>query len=288
MKRFILALIWICAAAVQPVFAQSEIGYVEDFTGVPENYVVTRGTDTVPLQLLMPVYAGDLIEALTDKGRVTLRLVDLSEPVIWSRADRRTAITSQATEGASWSSILTATMAAISPFDRQKRARVLTAIRGDDGDFGIPLLQSGQTLAAGQRSISLGWTKSSTVTEISILARNGKKLVNRAKGVGGLWMSPQINLKPGRYRIVVSGGGVQVTGEIEVIAAEALPQVPTDLRVGNVPDTLARVAKAAWLAGQGSGQYRLEALQFIADDRSRPATVLTDALIAGQPIQLAQ
>lgn len=284
MKRFILALIFLCAAAVRPVFAQSEIGYVEDFSGVSGNYIVTRGADTVPMKLLMPVYAGDLIEALTEKGRVTLRLVDHPEPVIWSRADRDTPLAAPVAEGMSWSSILSATLASISPLDDQKRERVLTAIRGDEGEFDVPLLRSGQTIAAGRRSLSLGWMKSSAVTEISITTKNGKKLVNRAKGVGGFWTSPELNVKPGRYRIVVSSGDGQVTGEIDVVAAEELPQVPPEIHDARLPSSLLRVAQAGWIAQQSNGQYRFEALQLLAGERSRAANVLTDALIAGQPI----
>jgi hypothetical protein len=288
MKYLAAALVWLCIALIQPARADNEIGYVEDFIGQASNYTVERGSEIISMKLLMPVYSGDRIETLSEKGRVSLRLVDHPEPVVLSRADNGKPIPTLVPQEGFWSSVLTSTLAAISPFDQQKRERVLTAIRGDEGEFGVPLLQTRQILASGQRSIALGWLKSTAVTEITITRKNGKKLVAKGKGVGGLWISPAIPLKPGPYRITVSAGNDSVTGEVEVIKSEDLPQLPADLTRGSIPEALRRVAQATWLAAQDKGQYRIEALQLIANDRSRPAVVLTDALISGQSVHLPQ
>jgi hypothetical protein len=274
--------------AVQSSWADGEIGYVEDFSGLASQYRVIHASKEIPLQLCLPLYNGDTIEALDDKGRVSLRLLDHPNAVVWSRADKDTKFSAVVPKTSFWSGLMDWTVASLSPFDEQKRERILTTIRGDSGgEFGVPLLQVPQTLAAGQRVLVVGWLKPSTVAEISILAKSGRKLVNRSKAMGGLWASPALNLKPGKYHVVVAAGGRTVAGDIDVVPPLEIPQLPSELTQDGIPEPLRHSAQALWLAAQEGGRFRLEALQLIANDRStRSATVLMEALIAGKTFEL--
>ena len=287
MSRFAILLFWFSIASIAPSWAADEIGYVEDFSGTPDRYILHRGTQDIQMRLCLPIYADDKIEALDDKGRVTLRLMDHLEPVIWSIADKDTKLSTPAPKTNYWSNVLGSTLAALSPFDEQKRERVLTTIRGDGGDFGVPLLQGDQVVAGGQRNLVIGWTKSSAVTEISIRAEDGRTLVNKAKGTGGLWVSPMLELRPGQYHVAVAAGAHEASGTIDVVASGEMPQVPAELTEASIPESLSFTAQAIWLAAQQSGQYRLEALQRVSNARAtRPAAVLIEVLISGKAIKL--
>ena len=286
MTRLVALLIWLFLSAV-PCWAAGEIGYVEDFNGLPSRYIVHRGGQEVPMRLCLPLYKDDIIEARDDKGRVTLRLIDHPEPIIWSRADKDTKLSADPSQTSSWPDFLGSMLATLSPFDEQKRERVLTTIRDDGGEFDVPLLQGGQVLAAGQRSLTIGWLKASAVTEISIMAKDGRKLVTKAKGTGGLWVSPVLTLKPGQYQVTVASGSSEASGNLDVVAPTELPKTPDQLTQATIPEPLRNVAQAVWLSAQDGGRYRLEALQLIANDRgTRPAAALAEALIAGKSIEM--
>ena len=288
MTRFVVILFWFIICSVQPSRADGEIGYVEDFSALASHYRVIHGGNIIPIQLCMPLYNDDTIEALDDKGRVWLRLIDRPNAVVWSRADKDTKLSAIVPNISYWSGFLDWTVASLSPFDQQKRERVLTTIRGDGGgEFSVPLLQVEQILTAGQRVLVMGWLKPSAVAEISITAKGGQKLVSKSKAMGGLWVSPELNLKPGKYHIVVTAGSSTVSGEIGVVPNSGIPHFPVELTQNNIPEPLRHTAQALWLAAQEGGHYRLEALQLIANERgTRPAAVLMEALIGGKGFAL--
>jgi hypothetical protein len=288
MTRFAVMFFAFFIYAVQPSWADGEIGYVEDFSGLASRYRVIHAGKEISLQLCLPLYNGDTIEALDDKGRLTLRLIDHPNAVIWSRADKETQFSAVVPKTSFWSGLMNWTVASLSPFDEQKRERVLTTIRGDSGgEFDVPLLQAPQTLAAGQRVLVVGWLRPSMVAEISVTAKGGRKLVNRSKAMGGLWSSPTLNLKPGKYHVIVATSARTVAGDIDVVLPSEMPQLPAELTKDGIPEPLRHSAQSLWLAAQEGGHYRLEALQLIAKDRStRSAAVLVEALIAGKTFDL--
>ncbi len=288
MTRLVVMLLGFFICAVSTAWADGEIGYVEDFSGQADHYRVMRADKDIPIRLCLPLFNGDKIEALDDAGRVSLRLVDHPEAVIWSRVDKETPIKAVVPQTSFWSGFMDWTMASLSPFDTQRRERVLTSIRGDDGsEFGVPLLQVPQTMAAGKRVIIIGWLKPSSVTEISITAKGGHKLVDKSKGAGGVWASPALTLKAGTYRIAVATAAATVSGEIKVVDGQGMPQFPEELTRESVPEPLLHTAQALWLAALEDGRYRLEALQLIAKDRTaRPAVILMEALIDGKKFTL--
>lgn len=288
MTRVAVMLFGLFICAVQPSWADGEIGYVEDFSGLASHYRVLHAGKEIPMHLCLPLYNGDTIEALDNKGRISLRLIDHPNAVVWSRADKDTKLSAIVPKTRFWSGLMDWTVASLSPFDEQKRERVLTTIRGDGGgEFGVPLLHVPQSVAAGQRVLVVGWLKPSTIAEISITAKGGRKLVDKSKAMGGLWASPALNLKPGKYRIVVAAGGQTVSGDIDVVPRAEIPQFPAELTQNSIPEPLRHSAQALWLAAQEGGHYRLESLQLIANHRNaRSAAVLMEALIAGKTFVL--
>jgi hypothetical protein len=275
---FALALLLLAA---RPALAASEIGYVEDFTGEASSYVIRRDGQELPVVLCMPLMQGDRL-IVAGKGRALLRLADRPDPVVWTAADSGTAL--DAPGEPFWSPLLDWVVAKISPIDTQRRERVAANIRDDGGgEFGVPLLSGRQIIAAGERTLAIGWQKPVSPVQITITPRKRKPLVQRAKGVGGLWVSEPILLKPGVYRIEVSTPSQTVRGEIEAVDAGSLPAPPPEL--ARIPGPLSAAASAIWLAGQNNGRFRLEAFQRVAGKASAgPVTAVRGALIDGAEI----
>ena len=112
---------------------------------------------------------------------------------------------------------------------------------------------------------------------------NAAGLVSIGKGVGGLWASKELDLRPGRYVLSVTGPGGAISEDIAVADSAHFPEPPADLMRTDIPGTLRETARAVWFASQGK-QYLLEALQHVADESGnfKPADVVIDALIAGR------
>ena len=270
-----------------PAFADGEVGYVDDFRGDASAYKVIRADKEIEMQLLLPMHNGDLIEMASEDGSVTIRLAGQLPPLAWSKADSGKPLNIEIPRASFWSNLMGETIAFISPLDREKREKVLANIRNDgDQAFAVPLLQLPQIIAAGNRTIAFGWQKPSQVVEISILLKPGKKIVSKAKGAGGLWVSPVLLLKPGNYRVEIAAGGKKVSGKITAADPAALPEIPAELRLETIPGPLRRTAQALWLARQDKGQYRLEALTMLANvNRSPSEKLVLEALIAGKTFE---
>lgn len=262
-------------------FAAAEIGYIEDFTGEASGYVVRRDGQDLPVVLCMPLMKGDQL-IVSGKGRALVRLADRPEPVVWTAADSATPL--EAPGEPFWSPLLDWVVAKISPIDTQRRERVAANIRDDGGgEFGVPLLAARQVVAAGERTLAIGWQKPASPVQITIMPKKGKPIVSKAKGVGGVWVSEPIMLKPGRYRIEVATPSRTVRGEFEAVDPGALPVPPGELE--RIPGPLSAAASAVWLAGQNDGRYRLEAFQILA--RAKPVgavAAVRSALIDGSDI----
>lgn len=290
MKRtvwiFFLALLLTASAAI----ADGEIGYVDDFHGPASAYKIVRNDASIGMALLLPIHNGDRIDMTSADGRVTIRLAGRPEPLVLTKADGGKQLKIDIPRASFWSNLMGETVAFISPLDQEKRQQVLANIRNDgDQEFAMPLLETPQIIGAGSRTIALGWQKPSQIIEVSILLKSGKKIISKAKGSGGLWISPVLALKPGSYRVEIAAGGKKVSGIITVADPAALPQIPEELRLETIPEPLRRAAQAVWLARQDEGQYRLEALMLLAAaNRSPSEKLVLEALIAGKKFERAK
>ena len=288
MTRIAVVLIGLYICICSSAWASGEIGYVDDFIGKADRYQLIRDHKIFPVKLCLPLLSGDHIVALDDAGRMQLRMIDHPDVVVWSRGDKDTPLTAIVSKESYWSGFLDWTVASLSPFDDQKRERVLTAIRGDGGaKFDVPLLNVPQVMASGKRIIVIGWLKPSAVIAITITDKSGKLLVDKGKAAGGLWSSPVLNLIPGTYRISAVSGAATITNEIKVVDSTKIPSFPEELTRASVPEPLRHTVQALWLSAQDDGRYQLEALQLIANDTNvRSAKVLSEALIGGTKFSL--
>jgi hypothetical protein len=258
-----------------------EVGYVEDLDHVTAADAIVRAGGNAALELLAPIRDGDAFSLSDPKAKVTLRLAGQVNPVIVWQANKADKIAASPPTRGFFTSLLSWVGSSIVVFDRSQRTQMTAAIRGDGGDkLAAPILDMPQVLAAGRRPFAIGWL---TPDVISIRLSMGGKTIAEGKGVGGLWIGPEVDFRPGKYVLALKSAGAVLSQQVTVTAASDIPQPPDDLARTDIPGALGETAKGVWFAAAGK-QYLLEALQHVAadSDEFKPADILVDALIAGR------
>lgn len=268
-------------AAAEPI----EVGYIENIKGNAAKIVLTRAGRNEPVTICGLVYNGDRIAVADPKGRITLRLSGKTEPVVIGPEGGEFRIAVEEPKKGFLPGLVRWAAASIGNLDKKARATVAMSVReGPSGPLSAPLLGGRQVLAEGTRSLRLGWRGAASMAEVKVSNAQGQ-VVATGRGSGRAWTSPVVDLPAGAYRIELSTPRERVGGDIEVVAAAALPPYPSDLAEESVPRELLSAAKAAWLASQGQ-RFGLEAYQLVAAEaeRSGPAGLVADALLAGEMI----
>ena len=241
--------------------------------------MIRRGDQELPMALLAPIRSGDRIEVRKGDAKVVLRLVGRSTPVVVSRNNQDTPLVEQAPGQPFWRPAIAWAAKQIDIFDREDRDPISASVRAAAG-FSAPILRTPQVLPSENRSVVIGWLGSADV-DIK-LYDEASKLIIGGRGRGGIWSSPQLSLKPGKYLLLLSAGDVRVRQTLNVVALSDMPALPSDLTSDSIPAQLRELAIAVWLAGLDR-QYLLASLQRTASlSRGfRPAAVLTRALVSG-------
>lgn len=277
-------------ASFAPAFAQvkeQEVGFVESYAPEGAALTIRRGDQIVPLRLCARVLQGDIIRLIRPDERVVLRLMDRPDPVVVTaaRGDYVVKATPPARgllDGA-WDSILDA----INLLDAPERTLVSASIRSGGGELKVPLLASPQSLAAGKRMLTLAWLPERLGVGITIRPAKGAPLVSEAKGMGGSWTSPPLDLVPGDYTIEITPrGGKALSAPLHVISPDKLPPVPAELTRETLPPAMRALGAATFLA-RADKQWRLEAFQRVEPfTRSfAPADKLYWTLADGGPLK---
>jgi hypothetical protein len=287
MMRYVLAFVAVVlqAYALRAAEAQlmpPEIGYIEDFDQSPNVYVLKTGGTRRNVAILAPIFNGDTIEVINPSATLTLRKVGQEGPVVLSMANNVATITAKIPEKAFWVGVFNWTASVVQLFDREQRDRVSASIRGDaEEKLSAPLFSQPQTVLAGRRKLVLGWLAPRAV-EIRVVDGDGAQVAS-GRGSGKLWVTPEIDWKPGAYTIELLADGEALRQGIQFIAMEKWPTTPSELANPDVPQPLRAAAVGAWYAANDP-TFLLEALQHVAPEAraSRPARLLTAAFIAGK------
>lgn len=269
------------ASAAEPI----EVGYIEDIKGNLAKIVLTRDGKSVPVVICGLVYNGDRFAVTDPKGTITLRLSGRPEPMVIGAGNGEFKLTVDEPKKGFLTGLVRWAAASIGDLDRKARSPVAMSVRdGPSGPLSVPLLAEKQVLAQGKRNVVIGWRGAPSMAEIKVVDAQGK-IVASGRGSGRVWTSPVIDLPAGEYRIEASTPRERVAGTLEVVPASAMPPSPRELSDETVPRELRSAAKAAWLASQAK-RYALEAYQLVAADadRSAPAGLVADALLAGHVI----
>lgn len=243
---------------------EREVGFIESYGPPGAALTIRRGAADVPVRLCARILDGDRIHLTRPNERVVLRLTDRPEPVVVTAA-RGDYVVEASPDGRGlldgvWDSILDA----MNLLDTPERTRVSASIRGGGDEFAVPLLSAPQTLLAGVRSLTLAWLPDRLPVAITLRPAKGPPLVKDAKGLGGVWTSGPLDLRPGEYTVEIAPRGARaVTGRLRVVARGTEPALPKELADPALPEAVRSFGAATWLALRDPS-WRLEALQRVA------------------------
>lgn len=257
-----------------------EVGFVESFRGDAAGYALLRGGERVPVSVLAPLQAGDVVSVSAPDGRIELRLGGGPATVLEAGAApfRVEAAGGEATVSMNvvrWLSDFVRGRAGAEP-----GAGVSLVTRGA-GALGAPLLADGMRLVAGSRSgLALAWSGGTPPYRVELADAAGRPLA-ALESAGVAASLDAFVLPAGAFTLrVVDAGGTSVTARGEALAAA--PAAPAALGADAFAPPLRETLGAAWLAGQEGGAWRLEAYQRAATAGDyAPARALRDALAAG-------
>lgn len=291
MKRWspVLIVVALWSSGVDAAEAQLkpvEVGYIESFDHNADVYILKTGDTRREVAVLAPVFNGDTIQVNDAFATLTLRIVGQDGPIVLSKANDIATIAAQIPQKSFLSGVFAWTASVAQLFDREQREQVSASIRGGiesqiENQISAPLLALPQALPAGRRKLTIGWV-SPPIVEIRILDGDGRPVAT-GRGPGMLWVTPEVDWKPGEYSIELAASGKTVRQSLRFFPPDKGPNLPSALADPTVPEPLRAVATGAWYAAEDPA-FLLEALQHVASDAgsSRPARLLTLAFIEGK------
>jgi hypothetical protein len=263
-----------------------EAGIISRYEPPAADYQIIRGDKLLAARIGARVLEGDVIQVLTDRGKLELNLFDRSDPVRIVQSDGAFVVRTQNPTRPFWSPLLDWASDEIELIFREESGAVGVNLRGrpslgltDTLMFRVP-----QRVAAGKRRLVLGWPSSVTgPVHISITNGAGTTIAT-GTAAGNVWMSAPLPLEPGRYTLLVVTNHDEVSNRLEAVRPSEMPKLPEGLNDA-VPHDLLVTARAAWLASQGKGAYLLESLQELPalGHRFPPASILMRAVLDGTP-----
>ena len=285
----LLSLCWVAQARCQSSPA-AEIGIIQSYTPPKQQYILRRGVGhlQIPIGLSAPVMNGDEFEVRGAAGRIVVKLAGDSQPVIISRNNSPYKIAVDTTTRPFWTGLLSWFATVIdAEFQTQIKADLYTTSSRGLHKLTAPILLTPQKLAAGRRSLTVGWLSDGSTVRVRLLRKPANDPLLEGASTTRQWTSPLFDFAPGLYRLeLASAEGERVTGTLEFLDPHSLPALANNDLPAAAPNELRATAAAAWLASRDDGEYVLESLQAVLPlaNRFEPAKVLARGLIEGSTI----
>ena len=268
-----------------------EVGLIESFSAPPDRYTLNRGAEqaAVPVQPGGRLMNGDQITVTSPGDRLTIWLFEpegaKKTVVVLSQNNgvyvvdgrtRKQGLSQQLSSVWQWAA------SELGLRELEGKGQTTEASIRDVGAFTIPLLGNSQMLAAGRRTITLGWPHFGGAVRIAIKGPS-QKVVAKSAATSNRWTSPQIDFAPGLYTIVTQASGKAIERKVEFVPVNSLPKLPNDPASAGLPPDAFDTIRAIWLSAQQQGRYALESFQIVLpiSERYHPAKVFSRALIAG-------
>ncbi|HEX5183652.1 MAG TPA: hypothetical protein VFW19_10945 [Allosphingosinicella sp.] len=133
--------------------------------------------------------------------------------------------------------------------------------------FAMPVFRAEQSsVLGGRRALLVPWSGGAVPFEIRLSdARSGTE-VARLVGISGRCAArlPEVDLKPGRYRIAVKDAEGATMEESNLVVGDTPPAMPEQLRDAPLPEIDRQIYYATWLSSIDGGRWNFEALQMVA------------------------
>ncbi len=241
-----------------------ESAWIEAFEGDAGQYAIVPGDAGAPglVQPFRALHEGDRIVVKGPGGAITIRLSD-DRVLGITVADSPFLVPARAQAPGIVSNLMAWVEDAVTRAVRQDGSTVSLTSRGE-GEFplSVPLLEHERVRVTPHESLELAWLGGRPPYAVVLRAEAGP--VAQAGEIEAARTRLRGTRAPGVYRLEVrdAEGSVQAC-ELEVVSDDGLPRAPAHLVSESEaePDAFRQVLHAVWLAGQGEGEWSLEAYQ---------------------------
>jgi hypothetical protein len=287
-KKLCVSLALLGGLWIVPVVAQ-DAGWINLFEGQPDNYILKRGDETVPVALFSVVQVGDEISVQQQQPAIELSLGGGTQSVKVT-AENSPFIVSQDNQ-------VPASLDKLWAWTKQRLSEWRELVSGQQASNSeqnfcasvlMPLLDNVTgyaLLAAGKRPLYLQWYGGES--PYGVLITQGRKDLLTKTSTTSTIETEAINFKAGRsYRVMVfDTTGQSFTRGFLVVNPPEIFNVP-ELEEAPLSDNVRKTLLAIWLAASKNGGWIFEAYQQVAPltDYS-PALLLKEALARKQEAQ---
>lgn len=264
-----------------------DAGWVNHFDGIPNNYLIKRGSETIPVGLFTVLQVGDEISVNDKQHTIELSLRGGTQPV-WVTSQNSPFVVEQ-------NSIVSTEQEPLWAWIKQCFSdwqKITQSVQSHEDiafeqlkKLSMPLLENVRgpaRLVAGKRTLHLQWYGGHSPYRVVIYQRRDKVLDESNL------LEPVIDTKlltfetRKAYRVMLFEATDQFMGGFRTFEPEQLPSYPEVLANANLPENLRRTLQATWLVMQENGQWIFEAYQQVAPlTNYRAAQILKEALARG-------
>ena len=231
---------------------------------------VVRAGGELPARIMMPLYAGDVVFVRDPRSRIEVEGDDGDVMVVDGEAMRRD-ISGEIDAGDGVWGVLTSIGTVIGGSSELPADNMVSK----GGSPMVPLAIRGTNLLPPARTaLWLPWTGGTAPFDVVLDAGAGERVL--AQGVAG--QEATLDLPPGlagRFSLTIRDQQGQ-KAVVRFGRGETVPMPERPVRGGK----LGELAYAAWLAGQSSGAWTIEAVQLLHQARSPAADAVIRHLVA--------
>jgi len=269
-----------------PVPVALDAGWVNHFDGIPNNYLIKRGSETIQVGLFTVLQVGDEISVNDKQHTIELNLRGGTQPV-WVTSQNSPFVVEQ-------NSLVPTEREPLWAWIKQRFSdwhKITQQVQSDEDialpqkKLTIPLLKNVKgpaRLVAGKRTLHLQWYGGNSPYRVVIYQRRDM-LLSQSNLLEPVMDTELLTFEAGKpYRVMLFAATGQFMGGFRAFEPEQMPNYPEVLADANLPENLRRTLQATWLVMQEKGQWIFEAYQQVAPlTNYRAAQILKEALARG-------
>lgn len=297
----IIVIIGLTAGWSQVSFSQTDdlpVGYILDIRDSHSEYSIRRGSVDSPVEMLAPVFSGDIITVNEPSGLVVIG-VSSNRQFEVGYDDSPYRVEEEGTIALIANSVLDVVRGVFESVNDEATSTYTAGpeFRGAcDKDpslasatIVVPVLMRRvgglERITEGNRLFGLTWTGGQPPYEVHLVRDADEMLLIDEEAPCRQLVGRSIGFVAGSHRLdIVDAAGHIAEFPLEVVSASALPERPST--IGAMPSAeLATVVDAAWLAFEhGGDEWKLESLLMLLPIAAdfEPARALANALLAGR------
>lgn len=273
---------------VGPCQGAGAIGWIEEFTGSPEQYQLIRRSERVPVRLFMGLEAGDDVSVLRPEGRVRLWLGDGRSVELRGQGHAREVLLGLRTVPTVATNVMDWATRWFTESHQESATRTVSVhVRGSKDALSAALLERRETpVAVSRQPLFLAWEGGLAPYNVllrrfddgAVMTSVDRLTYNRVRIDRGLD-------SPGRYEVTIGDSqGRSLRARLIAVPSQQVPVAPGELRRDTLQGPARRTLAAAWLSGREEGRWAFEAYQevMMIGDEYRPAILLREQLERGE------